>query len=346
MSTFRNVGIPTSYGGDVQLRAATPLGRAVQLDLQADARTDPFYAPGTYAPLRGEVARANLPDSNPANGFSVRRSRGAGTSASLAGRLSRRDTLSGTYRYDIRDFEDDLGDGHANAASLAYGRRIGRGSGLRASYRYSESEFLDFSGLVRQLADQTADLGYHHERNLSATRRLSFSFGAGASYVEGTRSATQERAEQVLPSGYGAARLDVARTWSISADYRRSASMLDGLSAETFATDTALLRVGGFASQRSELAFSAGYSSGRAAAGSPGRFDSYNAAAQLRLFLTRWSAAVISHTFYSYRLIGVEDLPAGMPTRLDRNALRVGVTLNLPLYGAYGDGRRQPVERN
>jgi hypothetical protein len=347
VSTFRNVEIPTSFGGDVQVRAATPLGRAVQLDVQADARSEPFYAPGAFTALRAEVGRASLPDANPTNGFSMRRSRGAGASATLAGQLSRRDTVTGTYRYDLREFEDSLGDGDARSASLTYGHEVGRGSGLRFSYRYSQSEFLDYDGSTQGLEDRTADLGFHHERNLSATRRLSFSFGAGASYAQGTRSVTGlPPPERVLPSGYGAMRLDLARTWSISGDYRRAVSMLEGVSAETFATDAALARVGGFVGERSEVAFSAGYSNGRATASMPGQFDSYSAAAQLRLFLTRWSAALVSHTFYSYRLVGVEDLPPGLPTRFDRNAIRVGVTMNLPLHGGDAGGTARRSGRN
>ena len=147
-----------------------------------------------------------------------------------------------------------------------------------------------------------------------------------------------------MPSGNANVRVDVARTWSISADYRRGASVLEGLTAETFITDTGIVRVGGFVASRSELAFSAAYSNGAAIVPeSTAKFDTYTGTVQLRFMLTRWWAALVSQNVYAYQLHGF-DLPEGLLARLDRNATRVGMTFDLPLYGAYIGRRTRPVQ--
>ena len=352
VNAFRNVGLTPGFGGDLHADLRAPLGRRHQLGLSASGRTDPFYTLGAFAPLRGDggaggdgddVESSVLPDANPVNGFSIRRSLTGDAAVSLTSRWTPRNTMSADYQYHMSDFRDNIGDGHTHAASLGYTRSIGRRSGLSAKYRASDSEFLDQDGLVRPNRTQTADLGYQHEREVSRTRRLAFGFGAGATYVDTVSSVLRERLDYVMPSGYANTRVDVARTWSISANYRRAVSVLEGLTAESFITDTGLVRVGGFLGSRSELALSAAYSTGAAVVTeSTAKFDSYTGTAQLRVMLTRWWAAVVSQNVYAYRLHEFGELPKGMLDRLDRNATRVGMTLNLPLYGGYISRRARP----
>jgi hypothetical protein len=92
---------------------------------------------------------------------------------------------------------------------------------------------------------------------------------------------------------------------------------------------------------------SAAYSEGaQSFGGSTGTFNSYTATTQLRLLLTRTWSAVVSHNFYRHMLRGVANLAPGFPTELDRNAVQVGMTLELPLYGAYIRRRGQPGDGN
>lgn len=344
VNTYRNLGLTPGFGGDLQADLRAPLGRRHQLGLSASGRSDPFYTLGAFAPLRGVVEVDVIPDANPVNGFLIRRSLAGQGSLSLSSRWTPRDTMSADYRYNATDFRDDVGDGHTHAASLGYTRSIGRRSGLRATYRASDSEFLEQDGLVRPNRTQTAELGYNHERQVSRTRRLAFGFGAGAMYVETVSGVLRERSDYVMPSGNANVRVDVARTWSISADYRRAASVLEGLRAETFITDIGMVRVGGFVGSRSELAFSGAYSNGAAIVPeSTAKFDTYSGTVQLRFMLTRWWAALVSQNVYAYQLHGFA-LPTGLLPRLNRNATRVGMTFDLPLYGAYIGRRTRPGE--
>ena len=195
--------------------------------------------------------------------------------------------------------------------------------------------------------DHAAELGYQHERQVSRTRRWSFSFGAGATHVETLRHLTHEPWIYVVPSGYGSTRIDIGRSWNVSADYRRSVTVLEGLTAASFVTDAALLRTGGFVGPRAELVFSAGYANGAtAAADSFDTFDSYTASAQLRLIITGSLSAVVSQSYYTYALNGALNLPVGFPRQLDRNSVRVGLTFDLPLYALCARRPSRPNEGN
>ena len=348
-NAYRNLGLTPSFGGDVQAHVATPLGRHNQLEVSEDARTAPFYALGAFAPLRGDVGPGLLPDTSPAYGFSVRRSLAISSSVSLATRWSGRNMLTETYRYGRQRFRDHIGDGHTHEGSLGYTRTVGRRSGLTTSFSHSEAEYLQPPDrTARPIQQDTAEVGYQHEQTLSRARRWFFSFGAGATYVQTVSQIARDPLDYTMPSGHGSLRFDVARTWSIWSDYRRGVTVLEGLTAETFATDTALIRVGGYVGPRTEVAVSGGYANGASgvATESDSTFESYTATAQLRFLLTRWWSAVISHNFYSYRLHGFDKLPAGLQDRLDRNAVRVGMTFVLPLYGSYVEGRPRTPRGN
>jgi hypothetical protein len=337
VNSFRNIGLGPSYGGDVQVRFGTAVGIRHQLDLSGGAGSAPFYALGSYGALRQSSGVGVLPDAHPANGMTVRRSTGGNGAIAFSSQWSRRDSVALTYRYDRRDFDDHVGDSKSHLGSLAYRRNLGRRSGVRATYSYSDAATLDpalasmqHSPLVPARA-QSLEASYEHERNFSPTRRLYFSFGAGAAYVETLNRVTRDALEYVAPSGSGTVRLDWARTWSVAADYRRSVSVLEGLTAESFVTNAAVLRVGGFVQTRSEVVFSVGYSDGRGYGVKGGTFEAYSANSQFRYLLgSQWSA-VVSHNFSTYRLHGIRLIQPGFPAQFDRNAVRVGLSFALPL---------------
>jgi hypothetical protein len=336
VNSFRNLGVEPTYGGDLQARLTTPLGerRRHDLELAGASRSDPFYSPATLGPLRADVASGTLPDANPANGYYMRRSLANEARISLTNRWSTRDTVTLGYRYDMREFNDHDGDSRSHIASFDYARTLGRRAGLRTTYRHSESTLFESAG-PRPLAQDGIELGFQHEQRLTPTRRFWFGVGAGAAYVSTLDTLTRLPRSYVLPSGYGNALLDIGRTWNVSGEYRRALSVIEGLTLQEFVTDAATVRTGGYAGERSEIVFSAAYSNGAAAPGSTGTFDSYMAAAQFRFLITRTWSAVVGHSFYSYRTRGIPDLPAGFSETLNRNALRVGMTFDLPLYGAY-----------
>jgi hypothetical protein len=343
VNAFRNVGLKPGYGGDVQARMARPLGRRNGLELSAGVRSDSFYSLGGFSSLRADLGQSQLPDANPTNGSYARRSLGSDASIAFVGRWSARDTVNAGYRFNWREFRDHVGDATGHVGFLDYTHNFGRRSGSRISYRRSESEYRDrrtdaelnqIVDVVRPVTEDSAELGYQHETAVSRTRSLLFAFGAGATHVQTIAQQSRDRLVYTLPSGYGSTRLDIGRSWSVQADYRRGLSILEGISVQQFVTDAAMIRVGGSAGSRSEIVFAGGYSSGGAAPGSDGSLESYTAVTQFKFRVTGSWYLLASHAYYSYRLLGVEDLPSGFLNRLDRNAIRIGMTWELPLYSS------------
>jgi hypothetical protein len=334
MNTYRNLGLKPGYGGQVDTSLAVPVGRRSRLSLSAQARTDPNYTLGAFSPLLPELGPGALPESNPANGFVERRTRAAAGSVDFYTAMSRRGSLGVGYRHNLTDYEDDFGDGQDQVASVSYQGEVGRVSRLRASYVYSEAHLRQ---RVSTILSHTADLGYVQQRRLSPTRTFSFAFGAGATTVSDFDSEAAASREEVLPSGYGSISLDLARTWSIGGDYRRSAQLLRGLTTETFVTDAAMARVVGFPNLRARFEFSVAYSHGREPFVLQSEYDSYAATTQLEYGLSRWAAVSATYNFFSYRLRDVTSLAPDFPSELAHNNFRVGVVLWLPLYGAFSD---------
>jgi hypothetical protein len=214
------------------------------------------------------------------------------------------------------------------------------------SYRYDDSTFFNFDLGSTPRRSHTVDLGYYYDRALSPTRGFSIEFGAGATQVRTINGVDLSRLQYVTPAGYANLRLGVARSWSIRVNYRRSVSVLEGLTPEPFNTDAAMVHVGGLVHPRVELVFTGGYSNGAAGVAPTGSYLSYAGGSQLRWSLTRSWSAVFGHSYYAYELDDVAHLPPGLQTRMNRHSLRAGMALAVPLYGSFGEAGRGRSRKN
>ena len=131
-------------------------------------------------------------------------------------------------------------------------------------------------------------------------------------------------------------RLDLARSWNISGNYRRGADTLEGLTTEAFINDAATATLSGLLSRRIELAIIAGVARGTTAAegGVNSKYLTNTASTQLRFAMSRIVSAVVSYHYYQYNFDNTV-LPDGVAPRFDRNAVRVGLAFWLPIYGVY-----------
>jgi hypothetical protein len=336
----------SAVGGEGSAELTTDVGLRNSLTLSQTVASTPFFSLGTFAPL-GEVEDVPVPDANPANGLSTRRSLNAVTAASFGHEWSRRSHTTAGYVFQRHDYVDDLGfDTVTHIGSLEHSRALSRAASLSSSYRYSDATLEDAGGITRPVIHHSLGVGYRYARSLSRVRQFGLAIGGGATYVDTVTSAARLPRRYWAPSGHGSVRLDIARSWSVSADYRRSLTVLDGISAESFFTDALMVTGGGFLAPRVELVLTGAYANGHAGEGvnEVGRYESYNAGAQLRLALTRWWSATVNYQRYDYSLHGV-DLPEGLAPDFGRNAVRVGFTFWLPLYGAYTDAARSGRER-
>ena len=337
VNSFRNVGLTPKYGADAIVHYGT--GTRHRFDLRQGIRNEPFYNIGGFSALRPAVDFVALPEENPLHASTSRRSWAAASRVDFTSQWSPRNALGLSYSFDTRDYLDQNGDSRAGVGSGFYTRNLGRRSKLRVSYAHADSRLLEPLGWM-PLQTHTADAGLDLERAFSPTRRLVVSFGGGAIRAFTRERLTRESVTVWLPAGFGSLRTDWARTWSMSADYRRTVGAIQGISGDAFTTDAGLVRVGGFIARPLELTLSAGYAQGQASIGPPGSYDTYTSTAQLRLVLsTKWSA-LVSYDHYQYDVRNIALILGQLPTDVQRNAVRVGLAMDLPIVSS----RQRPIQ--
>jgi hypothetical protein len=63
--------------------------------------------------------------------------------------------------------------------------------------------------------------------------------------------------------------------------------------------------------------------------------DVAGATGEIRFALSNWSAIFGSYAFYHHRIEDPSLLATGLPPEYDRHSARIGVSIWLPLYGAF-----------
>jgi len=87
-------------------------------------------------------------------------------------------------------------------------------------------------------------------------------------------------------------------------------------------------------SQRVSAGVSGAYIRGQQVTGSDEGFDSYSGVAGLQVALTTFMQASASYIYYRYNYPANYDLPAGVPSKFDRQRVQFGMTFWLPLVHA------------
>ncbi len=323
------------WGGEVNARATIAFGRRSGLDGWARVRTDPFMALGAFAPIVWEIDAGDVPDANPTNGLSAARSWSSYSSASFHHQLSQRSTFTADYGHSLRDVPGGQGyDTATHRATLGLERSIGRGSGLDVTYWFADTEtMLDASDAI-PLEQHTVESTYRHGKRLSRTETLRFVIGGGATHAWTLSTATRARHEDWGPIGRAGIGLDFGRTWSVGADYRRSLTVLYGVSADSYVTDAVWVRAGGMLGPRLDLSLVGSYSAGRAAVAEAGRarYETYRVTGQLRYAIAGPCAFVANYSLYQHEFRDAADLPETFPRRLERGTVQAGLTFWVPLH--------------
>jgi hypothetical protein len=336
--------VSPAVGGSLNVTGSFDVGRKNTLRLSQSAGYEPSLVLGAFTPLQGDVDAAQpAPESAGTSGILQQRSSSSLSSVTLDRRWTTRQSTGVTLSYARISYLDQAGfDSNTLSAHARYNKQLSRTLTLQSSYRYSDSTMGQSTGGEVPLTDNTVDGGFAYSRRISPTRTLEITGGAGASHIETLGFVGQLPLEYWMPSGYGSFRLDVGRSWAMTADYRRAVNVLQGVSLETFPTDAFRLDADGRFGQRVDAIVSAGVANGRAGGGqATGDFKSYTGSAQLRIAVARCCATAVNYSFYHYQLRGVVGLPAGLPSEYDRHSISVGLALYVPLYGSFqNNGRR------
>jgi hypothetical protein len=88
----------------------------------------------------------------------------------------------------------------------------------------------------------------------------------------------------------------------------------------------------GLFTQRLGISVSSGYSAGESALYTrASTFNTYATSLQVRYALARMWAANVQYVYYYYEFLGKAQLPPGVSPNLERNGLRAGLTLWMPV---------------
>jgi hypothetical protein len=336
-------GIEPLLGSGLHVRGQTQFDRRTRFEANGYLARDPFLGVGGFDGMPDSAGAASL--ANPANGLTSGLSWSATAIGGVTRDWTRRTHTTVSYDWSQRDYLRGPGyDGHSQTAQMNFEQNLTQALSWRTTYRYFTAELIEPGG-HRPIKNDSIDGGFSYSHNVSRTRRISFGATGGATRVRTTSSVTRQPLEYWTPAGTGSMRIDLYRSWFLDADYRRGLSVIDGLTTESFISDAVLLRAGGHVTSRIDLMFATGYSNGRTGdALTLGTYRTYTGTAQLRAGVARWAAAIVNYNYFNYDLSGivVSGAATTVPSSFDRQAIRFGLTLWLPLIGGYVE---RPVER-
>jgi hypothetical protein len=256
------------------------------------------------------------------------------SAVSLDRQLSRRANVSAFYRRSMSDFDVSTTTGspafdvNYQYAGFRFSRDIARGVGLRLGYAYRTGSFANAEGGTE---DDTAEaheieLGVNYARQLSFSRRTTFSFSTGSTLfeVQGRRNFTIV--------GDAALRHQFGRNWLSSIAYNRGVGFITNFSGPLL-SDNVSARLDGLLGQRWMLSFNGGLSAGRVGYGADeealSRFTTYTATATMQYAFTAYLASYVQYAYFYYDFPRSPDLPVG--GEFDRNSVRVGLSVSVPL---------------
>jgi hypothetical protein len=200
------------------------------------------------------------------------------------------------------------------------GRRMTRYLSLRGGYGYRRGFY--GTTAAERIESHDIDLLADYRRPLPRARRTTFGFSTGSSVLTAPVRETRLVGSVNL-------RHEMDRGWFLQGDYVRGVQLIEGF-ATPFYTDTVSASLGGYAGRRVELLASSGYSRGSAGA-LRGGFTLLQGAARMRLAVARFLAVDAEGLYYKHDFDEAILALPGLGRRLTRYAVRVNVTVWLPL---------------
>jgi hypothetical protein len=292
------------------------------------------YMPA-YLPSFGSTAPPTAtapPPTVPSYAFTNRQSYTSMSVAQWNRRVGRHSSfdIQGSYRRtDYTQSSSGLGDLTSYDGGFRYNHGVGRDLTMRLGYIYREAQYS--TGLTPHQHDIGVGLDYNRPLSRSRNTWLGFTFGSTILDALPPGRATGQVVHQFRGFADGTLTHQFGRTWSARGNYRRGAQFIDEVAQPVY-SDSVTLSLDGFLSRRTEWTSSAVYSSGDLAARPNSGFKNYAANARLRYGLNKKWAAFGEYFYYRYEY-QPGALPVTLPSRVNRNGARVGISTWLPIIG-------------
>jgi opacity protein-like surface antigen len=200
---------------------------------------------------------------------------------------------------------------------------LNKGLGVHLGYSLTESRLGSRDLLFR---GHSIDAGVDFSRDLSLSRRTTFSFSTGSTAV------TEGHNVRYRINGHANLVREIGRSWNASFAYARDVGFVEQFS-EPFFSDAATVRLDGQISRRLQL-----YSSVSSVMGQIGLFTdsntyrSLNASAGVSAALNRHLALGVEYLYYGYGFDQETLLPGNLLRELGRHSARVSLSAWVPLF--------------
>jgi hypothetical protein len=323
-----------SYGAGIGYSRS--LTRRTRLTLSQNVAYAPYYQfslfPGLGPPGLGDTVPSNLDYA-----VTPQESWIFNSNVDLSRELGRRSSVRLFYGYGFQDMADSgvvddslltpdqpTSDLITHSAGFQFHRSLTRHAGLRLGYSYRAG------GYQYANDDVTAhniDVGIDYARSLSIFRRTTFSFSTGSSIVQ----IDNQRYFRFI----GDVNLNhqLTRTWTARLSYNRGIGYVASF-GEPFFTDGLSAAVSGYVGRRLTMNLTGAYVNGDVgiSATPGGGVKTYSANFTAQYALLQILAADFSVYSYKYDFDdGSIVLPGGLPGQFERQGVRAGLSLWLPL---------------
>jgi hypothetical protein len=242
----------------------------------------------------------------------------------LSQRLTQRTTLHGFVGYRGTEKAESRADRPFSRQSYGGGltHNLSQGLSLRAGYTLHETHY----SLGRVIPFHVIDVGANYGRALSFSRRTTLSFGTGTTALE--------RNDELRWRLTGQAQLthEFGRTWTAYASYHRSVLSSEVWDAPADADGVAIGLAGLFTRRLQMSATARGVLGKAGQVEDPPGFDGLHGELMFGYALNRWANLTAMYAYYQHNFDAGTPLRVDLPRTVERNSVRVGVTLSKPIY--------------
>jgi hypothetical protein len=312
--------VTTRYGGGMSLDSS--LARDWRLQLAESASFSPFYQLAV-APAGPDAPAADAPVPVGDDAVARQHAMQYGSFVGLTHTMSARTSLAWNYSSRYTQVFDGGTDTNTQRGGVSYLHGLTKYIGLRLGYAYGVA----FTGPgVSPIRNQDLDVGLSYGRAFAPSRRTTFGFSSGSSFV----SDGDGSLHYVVT---GSARLTrrLAPRWTSQVLYDRGLSVPDGATRPFFA-DTVAANISGYLTGRVSVRLQPAYAHG--VVGFSGATNSYNSGSnttRLEMAISHHLALYLEHFIYRYQFANGVGLPPLLSQSVDRQGVRLGLTLWTPL---------------
>jgi hypothetical protein len=323
-------------GGEAIVTGSTSLFSGVQLTGGALLTLDPTLLAAQFAPGFGEQEPSLSPSRTNPQGLVQQRWLSRSGYMTLTQTWSPRQSTNFEGRaLHRRPFE---GDGLVNRSrefSVRHAWNFHPNVGVRVNYRADHNLQTSQTVNLPPLRTSTLDAGIHFERRVSPVRTFSVDVNGGATVAARATSDGASTNEHVLPVASATIRMGLTRVWSMMLEGNREISVLEGVTSESFETNSGTLRLDAMMSRHVIFGVSGVYSAGKGMETGSGGFETASFRSQMQYGFGACCGVFTSYSFYMHHLRDISRLPPGFPERYNGHSVRLGFTWWLPLYGTF-----------